>query len=180
MTDSHPLPSIDLDLPRKLQDPAFRERFFLAEASAEIARQLIRLRKRRGLSQAELAERADTHQPAVSRAEQADYHNWSFNALRKLTNAMGGRLRVVIDPWEDVLPEYYPEDHEPIVAPPHPSGPKDAKPKEGGRKRLERQSAAFGGEAPTPDGERKLNVERDVSAKAKHQEPRDRWGSQWN
>ena len=67
----HPLPSIDLDLVHKLEsDPGTRERFFLAEASAEIARQLIKLRKRRGYSQTELAERAGTQQPAVSRAEE--------------------------------------------------------------------------------------------------------------
>jgi transcriptional regulator with XRE-family HTH domain len=108
---SRALSFIDLELPLKLQDPAYRERFFLAEASAEIARQLIALRKRRGLSQVELAAAANTQQPAVSRAEQADYHNWSFNALRKLTNAMGGRLRVVIEPWEDVIGEYYPEGY---------------------------------------------------------------------
>jgi transcriptional regulator with XRE-family HTH domain len=118
--DSHPLPGIDLDLPRKLEDPVYRERFFLAEASADIARQLIALRKRRDLNQTELAERAGTQQPAVSRAEQADYQNWSFNTLRKLTNAMGGRLRVVIDAWEDVLPEYYPDEHKPIVLPQKP------------------------------------------------------------
>ena len=107
---SHPLPSIDLELPLKLRDRQYRERFFLAEASAEIARQLIALRKRRKLSQTELADLADTHQPAVSRAEQADYHNWSFNTLRKLTDAMEGRLRVIIEPWEDIVSEYYPED----------------------------------------------------------------------
>jgi transcriptional regulator with XRE-family HTH domain len=109
--DSRSLPSIDLELPLKLQDPEYRERFFLAEASAEIARQLIALRKRRGLSQTELAALANTHQPAVSRAEQADYHNWSTSALRKLTNAMGGRMRVIIEAWEDVITEYYPEGY---------------------------------------------------------------------
>ena len=126
MKDFLTLPSIDLDLPRKLQDPEYRERFFLAEASAEIARQLIALRKRRRLSQTDLAQRANTQQPAVSRAEQADYQNWSFNTLRKLTNAMGGRLRVIIEPWEDVLREYQPDDHD--DPPPSPeSASSDAK-----------------------------------------------------
>jgi len=100
------LPSVDLGLVEKLRDPGYRESFFLAETSAGIARQLIRLRRRRKLSQAELAKIADTKQSAVSRAEQATYQNWSFTNLWKLTNALGGRLRVIIEAWEDVLDDY--------------------------------------------------------------------------
>jgi transcriptional regulator with XRE-family HTH domain len=149
--DSHPLPSIDLDLVHKLEsDPEYRERFFLAEASAEIARQLIKLRKRRGYSQTELAERAGTQQPAVSRAEQADYQNWSFNNLRKLTNAMHGRLRVVIDAWEDVLAEYYPEEHKPIVLAPRDVEREEARRRTEGLGGWQRSvSAAQGGEPPS-------------------------------
>jgi transcriptional regulator with XRE-family HTH domain len=142
-----PLPSIDLDLPRKLQDPEYRERFFLAEASAEIARQLIALRKRRQLSQVELAQRANTQQPAVSRVEQADYQNWSFNTLRKLTNAMEGRLTVKIEAWEDVVAEYYSEDdHHPPSGSQPPAAHAQAKDK---RPKV-RASAGMAGESP-PD-----------------------------
>ncbi|NUQ36035.1 MAG: XRE family transcriptional regulator [Planctomycetaceae bacterium] len=98
--------SIDLELPRKLQDPSYRRKFFLIEASAWIARQLIDLRKRRGLTQKELAEIAKTGQPAISRAERADYSNWSFNTLRSLADAMDARIRVLIEPAEDILWEY--------------------------------------------------------------------------
>lgn len=147
MPDSQPLPSIDLDLVRKLRDPEYRERFFLAEASAEIARQLIKLRKRREYSQAELAERAGTQQPAVSRAEQADYHNWSFNALRKLTNAMDGRLRVVIEAWEDTLADYVEIETEEGMAEAAPTEA-DAKAMEKSRMRARRETAASGGNPP--------------------------------
>jgi transcriptional regulator with XRE-family HTH domain len=180
--DSHPLPSIDLDLLRKLRDPEYRERFFLAEASAEIARQLIKLRKRRGFSQAELADRAGTQQPAVSRAEQADYNNWSFNTLRKLSNAMGGRLRVVIDAWEDVLPEYLPEDEE-VIMEPQPSPPQeDAKPRPRTGGGL---SAASGGKpsaGPQSREERDdYNFERD-SPISRRRRPggNDQGASQWS
>jgi transcriptional regulator with XRE-family HTH domain len=185
VSDSHPLPSIDLDLVHKLEsDPEYREHFFLAEASAEIARQLIKLRKRRGYSQTELAERAGTQQPAVSRAEQADYHNWSFNNLRKLTNAMRGRLRVVIDAWEDVLPEYYPDEHKPIVLAPRGSETEGASPKTERRGAPHRAaSAAQGGEPPSSllDGERRLNVVPEVVARVRQEKKRLEHGSsQWN
>jgi transcriptional regulator with XRE-family HTH domain len=100
--------SIDLDLPRKLKDREYRRRFFLAEASARIASQLVALRKRRGLNQTQLAELADTQQPAISRAERADYHNWSFNTLRSIADALDARIRVTIEAAEDVMAEYEP------------------------------------------------------------------------
>jgi transcriptional regulator with XRE-family HTH domain len=100
---AHP---VDLRLTEKLKEPGYRKSFFLAEASAKIAAQLIALRKRRGLSQSEVAELTHTRQPAISRAERADYHNWSFNALRSIADALDARIRVLIEPAEDVLPEY--------------------------------------------------------------------------
>lgn len=98
--------SIDLKLPAKLRDRGYRQKFFLAEASARIAAQIIALRKRRGLSQKQVAEIAGTRQPAISRAEQADYQNWSFNTLRAIADALDARIRVVIEPAEDVMREY--------------------------------------------------------------------------
>lgn len=100
------LPSIDLNIAEKMRDKEYRSRFFLLEASAAIARQLVGLRKLRGMNQRELADRAGMQQSAVSRAERADYHNWSFNTLRRLAEAVDARLRIVIEPWEDVASEY--------------------------------------------------------------------------
>jgi transcriptional regulator with XRE-family HTH domain len=100
------LPSIELGLLRKLQDREYRQKFFLAEASAKIARQLVRLRKRRGLSQRDLATEVGMQQPRISQVERADYMNWSFNTLRRLAEAMDARIRVIIEASEDVLFEY--------------------------------------------------------------------------
>src|SRR5690348_6909501 len=56
-------PSIDLNLVEQLRvDPEFRQQFFWAETSAQIASDLIKLRKRRGLSQKELADKTGTKQ----------------------------------------------------------------------------------------------------------------------
>jgi len=99
-------PSIEIDLPKKLKDREYRKMYFLAEASARIAEQLIALRKRRQLNQKQVAELVGTHQPAISRSEKADYHSWSFNTLRGIADALDARIRVLIEPSEDVLQEY--------------------------------------------------------------------------
>lgn len=101
------LPSIDLDVAERLKtDDEFRQRFFLAESSAMVARQLIALRKRRGMSQEQVAEKLGTGQPAISRVESADYQKWSFRMLQRLAGEMGARLRVIIEPFEDIIQEY--------------------------------------------------------------------------
>jgi transcriptional regulator with XRE-family HTH domain len=87
-------------------DRVYRRAFFLAESSSLIARQLIELRKRRGLNQAQVAVALETGQPAICRVERADYRNWSFNTLRRLADALDARLRVIIEPSEDILSEY--------------------------------------------------------------------------
>src|SRR5260370_29482348 len=99
--------NVDLNIFAKLSDDrAYRQQFFLAESSALIADQLISLRKRRGLSQTQLAEALGTRQPAISRIEQADYQNWNFNTLRKIAGVLDARVRVLIEPSEDILEDY--------------------------------------------------------------------------
>jgi transcriptional regulator with XRE-family HTH domain len=100
--------SIEIELPKKLQNREYRRRYFLAEASARIAEQLIALRKKRHLNQKQVAELVGTHQPAISRAERADYHSWSFKTLRGIADALDARIRVVIEPAEETLREYEP------------------------------------------------------------------------
>jgi len=101
-----PAQPIDLNLIEKLKDKGYRQRFFQAEDSAQIAAQLIALRKRRGLNQTQVAELSATKQPAISRAEQADYQNLQLATLRTIVDALDGRVRVIIEAAEDVLAEY--------------------------------------------------------------------------
>lgn len=101
--------TIKINLPAKLQDKGYRQKFFLAESSAQLAEQIAALRKRRNLNQTQLAEMVDTKQPAISRVEQADYQNWNFGTVQKIVGALDGRIRVIIEASEDVLPEY--EEH---------------------------------------------------------------------
>jgi transcriptional regulator with XRE-family HTH domain len=98
--------SIDLDLSNKLKDREYRKDFFWAQAAAEIAGQLVNLRKRRDLNQKQVADMIGTKQPAISRAEQADYENWNLNTIRMIADALDARVRVLIEPFEDILSEY--------------------------------------------------------------------------
>ena len=98
--------SISINLPKKLRNREYRQRYFLAEASARIAEQLISLRRKRQLNQKQVADLINTKQPAISRAERADYHNWSFNTLRAIADALDARISVSIQPAEDILHEY--------------------------------------------------------------------------
>ncbi len=98
--------SIDLKLSEKLKDRDYRRKFFLADCSARIAAQIIALRKRRGLDQQQVAELIGARQTAISRVENADYQNWNFNTLREIANALDARIRVLIEPSEDILRQY--------------------------------------------------------------------------
>jgi transcriptional regulator with XRE-family HTH domain len=95
--------SINLELLEQLKDREYRQKFFLAESSAQIAAQLIALRKKRDLNQQEVAELIGTQQPAISRIEKADYQSWSFSILRKIAGALDARIRVLIEPSEDII-----------------------------------------------------------------------------
>jgi transcriptional regulator with XRE-family HTH domain len=98
--------SIDLKLAETLKDRDYRRKFFLADCSAGIAAQIIALRKRRGLDQQQVADLIGARQTAISRVENADYQNWSFNTLRNIADALDARIRVLIEPSEDILRQY--------------------------------------------------------------------------
>ncbi|MCY7367562.1 MAG: helix-turn-helix domain-containing protein [Chamaesiphon sp.] len=52
------------------------------------------LREKLGLSQAELAERLDVQQPAVSKLERRQ--NLELNTLRSVVNALGGTIEIIV------------------------------------------------------------------------------------
>jgi predicted XRE-type DNA-binding protein len=52
------------------------------------------LREKLGLSQAELAERLEVQQPAVSKLERRQ--NLELNTLRSVVNALGGTIEIIV------------------------------------------------------------------------------------
>jgi transcriptional regulator with XRE-family HTH domain len=74
--------------------------------SAGIAAQIIALRQRCGLNQQQVADLIGVRKTAISQVEKADYQNWSSNTLRNIADALDARIRVLIEPSEDILRQY--------------------------------------------------------------------------
>lgn len=72
----------------KLRRKAYRDAFVAAGLKRGIPRQLRILRERRGWSQAQLAQAAGLTQGAVSRAEDPDYGNLTFNNVLRLASGL--------------------------------------------------------------------------------------------
>ncbi len=60
----------------------------------QLADQILTLRERGELSQAQLARRIGTHQSAVARMEQSTYRGYTVATLAKIAAAAGARLEV--------------------------------------------------------------------------------------
>jgi transcriptional regulator with XRE-family HTH domain len=72
-------------------------------AANEVATELRRMRKRRRVLQAALAAKAGTGQSAISRIEKEDYDGWTFKTLFSIALALDARLRIELEPIEDVV-----------------------------------------------------------------------------
>ena len=88
--------NFDRYLEEQLIDTGFAARFKKAGEAWDVAIQLARLRKESGLSQKELARRVGTSQQQISRLESPGYEGHSLSMLRRVTEALGGSVRVQI------------------------------------------------------------------------------------
>lgn len=77
-------------------EPAYREAYEALQDEFDVAAVVIEARIRAGLTQAELAERIGTRQPAIARIEGG--HLPSTSTLRRIAAATGTRLRIVLEP----------------------------------------------------------------------------------
>ena len=75
-------------LKKELKNPAFKKAFESFEDEFNLAEEVIRLRLEANLTQTELARRAHTSQPAISRLESGNYTNVSMAFLRKIGAAL--------------------------------------------------------------------------------------------
>lgn len=76
-------------LQAELEDPVFRKEYEALAGEFAVAREIIRLRQAKGWTQKELAEHAQTSQPAIARLESGSYRNVSLSFLRKIGDALG-------------------------------------------------------------------------------------------
>ena len=65
-----------------------------AEANDTVARKIFTLRKRAGLTQAQLAKMVDTTTSVICRLEDADYQGHSLAMLRRVANALNKRVEL--------------------------------------------------------------------------------------
>lgn len=75
------------------------------DISFHVAENAIHLRKRRGMSQADIAKIMGTSQPAIARIEGGD-ENITLETLKRLVSALQGRIRFAIEPHELSLPKW--------------------------------------------------------------------------
>jgi DNA-binding XRE family transcriptional regulator len=76
-------------LKKELKNPAFKKAYESFSEEYNLAEEVIQLRLKVELTQTELAHRAHTSQPAISRLESGNYANVSMAFLRKVGAALG-------------------------------------------------------------------------------------------
>ena len=79
------------------QDPELARAYELEEIEREIGREILRLRLKRGWTQAQLAEALNTKQPAIARLESGSYRP-SLATLGRISQVLGARLEVRLTP----------------------------------------------------------------------------------
>ena len=83
------------DIHEELQgNQALNARFQRELTRLQLADQILKLREKGELSQAQLARKIGTHQSAVARMEQSTYRGYTVATLAKIAAAAGARLEV--------------------------------------------------------------------------------------
>ncbi len=85
------LHSVDEVFKNSMKDPEFKKEYDALEEEFTIAKEIINLRLKAGLTQKQLAEKAGTSQPAIARLESGSYDKLSLTSLRKIGNALGAK-----------------------------------------------------------------------------------------
>lgn len=81
-------------LKNNLKDSKFKSEYLFLEKEFSIAREVLDLRKKRNLTQKELATLIGTSQPAIARLESGNYENISLSFLKKVAAALGAEAEV--------------------------------------------------------------------------------------
>ena len=76
-------------LNEELKNPEFHEEYDALEEEFEVAKQVIALRLKKGLTQKELAEKVKTSQSCIARLESGTYRNPSISFLRRVGHELG-------------------------------------------------------------------------------------------
>lgn len=77
----------------ELEGEEFRQRWQEREAAYQLAREFLRLRKRQGLSQSEVARRAGLKQPAIARLESGAIKP-TLETIQRVAHALGREVEI--------------------------------------------------------------------------------------
>ncbi len=75
-------------LANQMRSKAFREAYQELEGEYELAKQVMRLRISAHMTQAQLAARAGTSQPAIARLESGNHRNMTLGFINRVANAL--------------------------------------------------------------------------------------------
>ncbi len=85
-------------LDKKLDDKKFRKGFMEEYVKVSIGEQLAALRQKANMTQAAVAKKVGTTASAISRYENAEYDRYELQTLRKIVEACGGKLDIIVAP----------------------------------------------------------------------------------
>ena len=90
--------TIKEDVRERMKDHAFKKAWRDLDAEFELLESIIKARETAGLTQEELARKIGTKQPALSRLERGGFQKANIETLRKIAEALDGKLVVKIEP----------------------------------------------------------------------------------
>jgi len=82
----------------QLTDPARRARVDELLAGMKLEQELEQLRKRHGLTQVQLAQRAGLSQPMIAKLESGKLTNYELRTLVRIAAALGATVKVTFEP----------------------------------------------------------------------------------
>ncbi len=75
-------------LTKELKNKDFKKEYEVLSNEFTLAKEIIKLRKKRNLTQKDLAEKIGTSQPAIARIESGNYKNLSLSLINRLAKAL--------------------------------------------------------------------------------------------
>jgi predicted transcriptional regulator len=86
---------------KKLVDKKFKKGLMAEYVKVSIGEQLAALRQSANMTQAAVAKKVGTTASAISRYENSEYDRYELQTLRKIVEACGGRIDIIVAPAKD-------------------------------------------------------------------------------
>jgi len=84
--------TLEEHIAKHMKNPEFKKAWHDLDPEFELIKSMIKAREKQGLTQAELAKRIGTKQPALSRLERGGFKKATVETLKKIADALNARL----------------------------------------------------------------------------------------